>query len=119
MGHLLAVVVHPANIHDTKSGIVPALEALWKYPSLEAFCADMGYRKTFVNDVRTISERRVDISARIKPLFEIQPKRWRVERTFSWFNGSRILSKDYEISTNHEENMIWLSHMATLLKQMT
>ena len=33
MGNLLAVVVHAANIHDTKSGILAAREAFKKYPS--------------------------------------------------------------------------------------
>jgi putative transposase len=34
MGNLLAVVVHAANIHDTKSGILPAELAVKRYPSL-------------------------------------------------------------------------------------
>lgn len=48
MGNLLAVVVHAANIHDTKSGIEPAKLAFERYPTLERFCADAGYRGTFV-----------------------------------------------------------------------
>ena len=47
MGNLLAVVVHAANIHDTKSGVLAAREAFGKYPSIQRFCADAGYRKTF------------------------------------------------------------------------
>ena len=33
MGNLLTVVVHAANIHDTKSGILAARDAFVKYPS--------------------------------------------------------------------------------------
>ena len=51
MGNLLAVVVHAANIHDTKSGILAAREAFKKYPSIQRFCADAGYRKSFEQDV--------------------------------------------------------------------
>ncbi|WP_081646415.1 hypothetical protein [Oscillibacter sp. 1-3] len=47
MGNLLAVVVHAANIHDTKSGILAARDAFEKYPSIQRYCADAGYRKTF------------------------------------------------------------------------
>jgi hypothetical protein len=118
MGNILAILGYRANIHDTKSGIIPAIEAVMKYPTLQRFCADKGFRKTFVNDVQRILKLGVDISERIKPIFEIEPKRWRIERTISWFNGSRELSKDYEISVDHEENMIWISHMSTLLKKL-
>ena len=47
MGNLLAVVVHVANIHDTKSGILVARDAFEKYPSIQGFYADAGYRKFF------------------------------------------------------------------------
>jgi transposase len=30
--------------------------------------------------------------------FKVLPKRWIVERTFSWLNWSRRLSKDYELA---------------------
>ena len=35
MGNLLAVSVHAANVHDTKSGINPAKKAFFKYPSIK------------------------------------------------------------------------------------
>ena len=50
--------------------------------------------------------------------FRILPKRWVVERTLSWLNNSRRLSKDYETSTNSSENMIKISHSRTLLKRL-
>ena len=51
MGNWLAVVVHAADIHDTKAGIIAAKRAVEKYPSFQRFCADVGYRKTFKKDV--------------------------------------------------------------------
>jgi len=51
MGNLLAVVVHAANIHDTKPGILPAREAFEKHPSIQRFRADAGYRRTFEQDI--------------------------------------------------------------------
>ena len=47
MGNLLAVSVHAANIHDTVFGLVPAMQAYDTYPTIERFCGDGGYRKTF------------------------------------------------------------------------
>jgi len=118
MGNLLAVVVHAANIHDTKSGINPAKQAYEKYPTIKKFCGDEGYRKSFVEAVKEFLGLEVDISARIKPGWEVLPKRWVVERTFSWLNHSRRLSKDYEISTSSEETMVLISHLHTLLRRL-
>ena len=118
MGNLLAVVVHAANIHDTKSGIHSAKRAFEKYPAIEKCCGDEGYRKSFVEAVKEFLGLDVDISARIKPGWEILPKRWVVERTFRWLNHSRRLSKDYEILTSSEETMVLISHMHTLLRRL-
>lgn len=50
MGHLLAIVVHAANTHDTKSGIQAAKKACQRYSAIERVCADAGYRGTFVRE---------------------------------------------------------------------
>ena len=118
MGNLLAVVVHAANIHDTKSGINPAEKAFEKYPGIEKFCGDEGYRKSFEEDVLAKLGLNVDISARIKPGWEVLPKRWVVERTFAWANNSRRLSKDYEITIKSEEAMFMISHSRVLLRRL-
>jgi len=116
MGNLLAVVVHAANMHDTKSGIAPAKLAFDRYPSIKRFCADAGYRGTFIFDVDEILGLGVDISEKIKPHeWEKLPWRWIVERTFSWLNNSRPLSKDYQIATASAEAIVKISHLHTLL----
>ena len=118
MGNLLAVEVHAANIHDTVFGLVPAARAYESYPSIEKFCGDEGYRKTFVLEILEHLGLLVHITERIKPVFEILPKRWIVERTFAWMTHSRRLSKDYEIRTYYAEAMIHVSHLHTLLKRL-
>ena len=119
MGNLLAVVVHAANIHDTKAGIIPAKLAFERYPSIEKFCADAGYRGTFILDVDEILGLGVDISEKIKPHeWEKLPWRWLVERTFSWLNNSRRLSKDYEITVASAEAIVKISHFHSLLKRL-
>jgi putative transposase len=115
MGNLLAIKVHAANIHDTMSGC-HVYQA--EYFSLKGVCGDAGYRGTFIDFVKTKYGNIVDISEQIKPKqWSILPKRWRVERTFSWANWSRILSKDYEIRTIYQENIFMISHLHTLLKR--
>ena len=51
MGNILGVIIHAANIHDTVSGIHAAIEAFQSWPTIEKFCADKGYRGTFVHEV--------------------------------------------------------------------
>lgn len=119
MGNLLAVAVHAANIHDTKSGILAAKPAYERYPSIQKFCADAGYRGTFVLEIQEILSLDVDISEKIKPhQWEKLPWRWVVERTLGWLNHSRRLSKDYEITISSAVAMVKLSHLHTLLKRL-
>ena len=119
IGNLLAVEVHAANIHDTKAGILVAKPSYERYPSIQRFCADAGYRGTFVQKVQEILSLNVDISEKIKPhQWQKLPWRWVVERTIGWFNQSRRLSKDYEITIASAVTMVKLSHLHTLLKRL-
>ena len=100
MGCLLGVVVHRANLVDTTMGIWSAMVASCAYPTIKGYCADKGYRGTFIYDAYALLHCHVDISDNIK-----SGKRWVAERTFAWLNNSRRLSKDYEIRTNSAEAM--------------
>ena len=117
MGNLLAVVVHAANIHDTKSGILAARKAFEKYPSIQRFCADAGYRKTFEQDVSQELGLGVDIVARTESGWQVLPKRWIVERSLAWINNSRRLSKDYEVSVRSAQAVCIIAAFSTLLKR--
>ena len=118
MGNLLAVVVHAANIHDTKSGISPAKQAFERYSTIQRFCGDEGYRKSFEQAVQNELGLGVDISQRIDPKWAVIPKRWVVERTFGWMGHSRRLAKDFEIRTSSAQAMVCISHLHTLLKRL-
>ena len=118
-GCLLAVKVHRANLHDTKAGIFPAIKAYRLYPTIQAICADAGYRKTFVANVETVLGLQVDISPKIKAVgFQVIPKRWVVERTLAWLGNSRRLDKDLEKTVTSQEAMIKISHIHTLIKRL-
>jgi putative transposase len=47
--------------------------------------------------------------------FKVLPKRWVVERTFSWFGRYRRLSKDYEYLPTTSEMMMLYAAMVTLM----
>ena len=85
-------------------------------PSVKMIFADRGYLGTFVDNVTEAWGINVHISQRAGKGFQIETKRWVVERTFGWFNGSRRLSKDYEKTVSSSKAMIWLSAMSRALK---
>ena len=78
---------------------------------LSLIWADGGYAgklldwaKEFGNWVLEIVKRSDDMRG-----FEVLPRRWVVERTFSWLGRYRRLSKDYESLTVSSETMILLA----------
>lgn len=117
MGSLLAVYIHAANIHDSKSGLFVLQKTLYCYPNIQACCADAGYRGKFKNTFEDLYNIRVDISKQIKPKFEIFSKCWRVERTFAWMGNFRRLLKDFERRTVYAETMVMISYIYLLLKR--
>ena len=119
LGHMLHVQVHAANTHDTVGGCPVFQKAIEKYPTLEGVCADAGYRKTMEEFVRNVCKKTIEISERISEKWAILPKRWVVERTFSWLNGYRRLSKDFEISISSAENYVMIAHSMLLLKRLS
>lgn len=118
MVNLLDVVVHTANLHDTKSGILVARKVMVQFPTIKAFSADAGYRKSFEEMIIEEFGCPVDISEKIKGSWQIIPKRWVVERTFSWLNHSRRLAKDVEKSVLSEVAFIKISHISRLLRAL-
>lgn len=117
MGNLLCIHVHAANIHDTKGGVFTFEKALYNYPTLQGVCADYAYHKHFKNILEEFHDLKVNISKRLDSTFKVMPKRLKIERTFSWLNHSRRLSKDYEIKTVYAETMCIISHLNTLLRR--
>ena len=115
--NLLSVMVHAANIHDTKAGIFVAKKAFETYPSLKGFCADAGYRNTFEREVSEQLGLTVEISKKIQDIsWDILPKRWIVERTFAWLGWSGRLAKDFEQTNLSAENFVKLGYISQILK---
>ena len=115
----MAVVAHKANQHDTKIGIWVAAFAFFIYSTIKKFCADGGYRKTFIAQVEEYLGLEVEISQKITPHgWQVISPRWVVERTLAWLNNSRRLSKNYEYSMSSAETMVKISHIHTLIKRL-
>lgn len=50
--------------------------------------------------------------------FQVEPQRWKVERTFSWISNDRRTCRDDEALTCNSEAMIQISTIRTLLKRL-
>jgi transposase len=50
--------------------------------------------------------------------FVLLPKRWVVERTWGWLNGSRRLSKDYEVLPETSETFIYIAMIRIMLRRL-
>ena len=117
-GNLHQVLVHRANLHDSKGGAVLADIVLKKQKKVKKMLAELGYRGFFEDVVTQLHGRLVEFSSKIVGQFVIQPKRWIVERTIAWLNWARRLSKDFEQKCIYSENIIRLSAIALILRQI-
>lgn len=119
MGLLLVVIVHAANHHDSKAAF-KVIEALkYRFPRLSKIIADAGYRGKLADNVKQSFGWIVEVIMRKdSKKFEVLPKRWIVERTFSWFESYRRLSKDFEYKTNTQEAMVQLAMIKIMLNRI-
>ena len=71
----------------------------YRFPWLECVFADTGYNAAADTRPQSpIPVLRLEIVTPSDDLkgFDVQPRRWVVERTFSWFGRNRRLAKDFE-----------------------
>lgn len=51
--------------------------------------------------------------------FEVLPRRWVVERTWSWLMNNRRLQVDYERDPKVSEGFVWAAHSRLLMRRLT
>ncbi len=120
MGLLLAVVVHTANEHDSKSAPMVIKELRIWFTRLVKIIADGGYRGELIGNTHKIYGWIVEVVLRSDTTakFEVLPKRWIVERTFAWLESYRRLSKAFEYQTETSQAMIQLAMIKLMLNRI-
>ncbi len=83
LGNPWFVMVHAANLSDTKSACEVLERTADKGPTLQAFSADAGYGGTAVKFCTETLHKPLHIAKKIKDVWVVLPKRWVIERTFS------------------------------------
>jgi hypothetical protein len=86
MANLYQVLVHRANIHDSKGSPVRADIVLKKQKNVKKVLAELVCRGFFEEVVRRIHTRSVKFSSKITGQCVVQPEHWIVERTLAWLN---------------------------------
>lgn len=114
-----AMAITTANITD-RDGAIQAIEANKKHlRKVRKILADGGYTgKPFAEKVKKILKAETEIAKRNElNKFAVIPKRWVVERSFSWIEKCRRLWKNCERKLNSSLQMIVLCFVRVLLKR--
>ena len=119
LGILMAVIVVSASVSDNAGGIAVMDRARKRSSRLAKIWCDGGFKKTFIaacgahhisaEVVKKIHDHR----------FEVLPRRWVVERTWSWLMNNRRLQVDYERKPVVAEGFVWVAHAHLLLRRVT
>ena len=120
LGLVLAVAVHGADVQDRDGGDEVLLKIVGLFHRLKLIWADGGYAGQFVEEAKLIYKRVIEIVKRSDDVegFKVLPKRWIVERTFSWLGRYRRLSKDYESDPRSSEAMIHLAMINLMVHRL-
>ena len=123
LGLLLAVVVTAANVDD-RQGFMTLLETSLARGGrrLRKIGVDQGseaqWLKDWAADLNQTHKIDVEVVERQGKGFQVEPQRWKVERTFSWICNDRRNCRDYEGLTCNSEAMIEISTIRMLLKRL-
>lgn len=121
LGLVFAVIVTSANVMDGKM-MIPLIEKakpmMGRLAHVEADGAYgmINFKDKFKSKYGDDISLHTSAKDRENKKFEVQPIRWRVERTIGWFVMSRRLSKDYEKTTASSEAWVYISAIRRTLK---
>jgi putative transposase len=147
LGLVLRTIVHPANIQDRAAVPALLRDIQPSFHRLAHTCLDQGYTGSAVIWITEHLGWTVDIVRRApagrgewrykadatghlqstyirfapeptKEFKGVLPRRWVVERTFSWFGQSRRLSKDYERLPETEEAIVYGTMVRLMLRRL-
>ena len=119
LGHLLALVVTPANEQE-RAQVAALAEQVQEatQQSVELAYVDQGY--TGKNAAAAAATHGIQLEvvklANAKRGFVLLPRRWVVERSFAWLARFRRLSRDYERLSTTLAGLHWLAFACLLLR---
>ena len=115
--HALAVTM--ADVTDRKGCLLALKRELDNLGAIQKILSDGGYTgKAFASSVQELMDAEVEIAKRNGlHRFAVLPKRWVVERSFSWLEKNRRLWKNCERKLSTSLQMVALAFLGVLLRR--
>ena len=121
LGLMMGVLIVAANEGERAGAEKLFRQIAGKYPRLKKVLADQGFDgKKYVAGIELLFGFVFEIVNKVLGVggFQVQPKRWIVERTFGWLIWNRRLVKDYEENMEVSKAFIHLAMIRIMLKQL-
>lgn len=120
LGLLLSVVVTVASLSENEGAKLVCRRLRGCAKKLRLIWVDGGYKAGLFAwaSARFHFRFRQVLRSDEQKGFVVLPRRWVVERTFSWLNNCRRLSKDYEALTQTSETFIYLAMTRLMLRRL-
>lgn len=118
LGLILAVVIQSASVQDRNGGfdVVGKLVEAWR--KVIKIFADGGYSGSLADKIKQWFKIDLEIIKRDQSeKFKVLPKRWIVERTFSWIDTNRRTAKHYERLNETGVAIVHLSAIRIMLNR--
>jgi putative transposase len=120
-GLLITTVVHAANVYDGVGAHQVLTATAQRGLRLQNIWADQTYRGELG---RWMTEQAFGALIIVERLpnqrgFQVQPRRWVVERTHAWLGRNRQLSKEYDHNPRSSESWLYLASIRLLLRRLS
>ena len=114
------MVVHSADIQDRDGAKILFPGIFDRFERLKVILGDGGYTGSLIGWLKRNFNLILEIVKRPAESkgFVLLPRRWIVERTFSWLNRHRRLSKDYEYLPDTSEVMVQVAMIGIMLRRL-
>lgn len=121
LGLLITAVVHAANVYDGAGAKRVFTVTAQRGIRLQKVWADHTYRGDLAAWMAEQQVGDLEIVERLPGQrgFQVQPRRWVVERTHAWMGRNRQLSKEYDHNPRSSESWLYLASIRLLTRRLT
>ena len=119
LGLVLKCHVGRTNCADVKLAPWVLFAVVESNERMAKILADQGYEGDLETDLAAVYGVALEVVRKEGKGFQVQPKRWVVERTWAWLENCRGLTRDYERLPEHHEGMIYLAMIRLMLRRLT